>query len=97
MTKEIAVSRTFADFDDLWTTTCLVPGIGRIRGWMSRDASERLKARVWERLSASADGRVTYAARANAVKGIVPGHTNRTSHCDVAGLVRWSVLGWRGH
>lgn len=34
--------------------------------------AERLKARLRERLPADADGRITYAASANAVKGCVP-------------------------
>ena len=34
---------------------------------------ERLKARVRERLPADAAGRVTYTARANAIKGRKPG------------------------
>ena len=73
VTREITVSRTFVDFDDLWTTTCLNTGIGPVVGGMSRDDRERLKARVRERLPPGADQRMTYAARANAVKGIVPG------------------------
>lgn len=71
-TREINVSRTFADFDDFWMTTRTTPGLKSIIAGMSSADVERLKARMQERLSANADGRLAYAARANAVKGRRP-------------------------
>lgn len=71
-TREITVSRTFSDFDDLWATALLGVSIGPIIAAMPAGDAEQLKARVRERLPADAAGRITYAARANAVKGRVP-------------------------
>lgn len=70
-TKEITVQRTFADFDDFWTI-CLGSSVGpQVAAMPSRDV-EVLKARVRARLPADIAGRITYGARANAVKGRVP-------------------------
>jgi ubiquinone/menaquinone biosynthesis C-methylase UbiE len=71
-TREITVLRTFADFDDFWTTNRTTPGLDSVIAAMTSDDAERLKARVRERLPADANGRITYAARANAVKGRLP-------------------------
>lgn len=69
-TREITVQRTFADFDDLWTTSQL-GARGRTIAAMAAGDVERLKARLRARLPADATGRITYSARANAVKGRV--------------------------
>jgi ubiquinone/menaquinone biosynthesis C-methylase UbiE len=71
-TREITVQRTFADFDDFWTTNLMSGNIGPIIAAMAPADAERLKARVRARLPADAAGRITYAGRANAVKGRVP-------------------------
>jgi SAM-dependent methyltransferase len=71
-TREITVSRTFADFDDLWSVTLLGGSIGPVIAAMSSQDAERLKARVRARLPADEAGRITYAGRANEVKGRVP-------------------------
>ena len=71
-TREITVQRTFADFDDYWTT---VLGGSSVRPKLSTMTSEdlaHLQARMRDRLPADAAGRITYSARANAVKGRVP-------------------------
>jgi len=70
-TREIVVQRTFADFDDLWTTSQLGGGIGPTIAAMAADDVERLKARLRARLPADATGPLTSSARANAVKGRV--------------------------
>ena len=70
-TREITVQRTFADFDDYWTTVFLGPSVGpRLRA-MAPEVLAHLKAVMHARLPADANGRITYAARANAVKGRV--------------------------
>jgi hypothetical protein len=70
-TKEITVSRTFPDFDDFWITTrSASPVLDAVVAHLP-DA-ERLRSQVRRRLSVDTDGRVTYSARANAVKGLVP-------------------------
>jgi SAM-dependent methyltransferase len=72
-TREITVQRTFADFDDYWTT---ILGGSSVRSKLAAMASEDLailKARMSACLPADATGRITYGARANAIKGRVPG------------------------
>jgi hypothetical protein len=71
-TREISVQRTFADFDDFWTTTLLGSSVGPTIAAMSSIDAERLKSGVRARLPADAAGRITYGARANAIKGCVP-------------------------
>ena len=71
-TREITVQRTFADFDDFWTTSLLGASVRPMVAAMTPDDVERLKTRVRARLPADAAGRITYGARANAVKGRVP-------------------------
>jgi ubiquinone/menaquinone biosynthesis C-methylase UbiE len=71
-TKMIAVQRTFADFEDLWTTTLGSPSFRQTVAAMASSDVELLKARMRARLPADAAGRITYGAHANAVKGRVP-------------------------
>jgi SAM-dependent methyltransferase len=71
-TREITVQRTFADFEDYWTT---IRGGASVRPKLATMASEdlsQLQARMRARLPADAAGRITYRAWANAVKGRVP-------------------------
>jgi SAM-dependent methyltransferase len=70
-TREITVQRTFADFDDLWTTSKMGASVRPAIAAMASGDVERLKARLRARLPADATGRITYSARANAVKGRV--------------------------
>ncbi len=71
-TREIRVERTFADFDDFWATILMGPSVGPQLAGMAPQDTVLLKARMRERLPADASGRITYDARANAVKGRVP-------------------------
>ncbi len=70
-TREITVQRTFADVDDYWTTILMGPNVGPKAAAMASEDLALLKARVRERLPVDAMGRITYSARANAVKGRV--------------------------
>ena len=70
-TRQITVQRTFADFDDYWTTILGGASVGPKLAAMAPEQVEVLKARMRARLSADATGRITYGARANAVKGRV--------------------------
>jgi SAM-dependent methyltransferase len=72
-TREITVQRTFADFDDYWTTILGGASVGPKLAAMASEDLALLKARMRARLPAEATGRITYGARANAVKGRVPG------------------------
>lgn len=71
-TRSIDVQRTFADFDDYWTTILGAPSTGPRMAAMTPDALARLQALMRARLPVDASGRITYAARANAVTGRVP-------------------------
>jgi ubiquinone/menaquinone biosynthesis C-methylase UbiE len=70
--KEIPAQRTFANFDDFWTTALLAASIRPMITAMVAKDVEVLKRRVEARLPADSEGRITYSARANAVKGRVP-------------------------
>jgi SAM-dependent methyltransferase len=71
-TREITVQRTFADFDDYWTTILGGPSVGPQLAAMASDALVLLKVRMRALLLADVTGRIIYSARANAVKGRVP-------------------------
>ena len=70
-TREISVRRTFADFDDYWTTVFGGPSVGRQLKAMAPEDLARLKDRMRTHLPADAGGRIACSARANAVKGRV--------------------------
>ena len=70
--REIAVKRTFVDFDDYWTTILGGPAFSPILKSMVPTDLDRLKDRLRTRLPLGADGQITYGARANAAKGRVP-------------------------
>jgi SAM-dependent methyltransferase len=70
-TKAITVQRTFADFDEYWTTVRKGPSVGgQLRALPGHDAAV-LQARMRARLAADVNGRITCRATANAVKGRV--------------------------
>jgi ubiquinone/menaquinone biosynthesis C-methylase UbiE len=71
-TREITVRRTFVDFNDFWSTSLLGSSVGPTIAAMAPGDVDLLKMRVRARLPADAAGRITYEARANAVKGRVP-------------------------
>jgi SAM-dependent methyltransferase len=71
-TTQIAVQRTFADFDDYWTTILGGPSVGPRLAAMAAGDLALLNARMRGRLPADAAGDITYTARANAVSGRVP-------------------------
>ena len=70
-TREIIVQRTFADFDDYWTTILGGSSVASKLAAMASDEIALLKARMRERLPTDASGRISYEARANAVTGRV--------------------------
>lgn len=72
-TREIKVERSFADFEDFWTTSLLGSSLRMKLATMSAAQVERLKEGVRARLPPNAAGRVTCEAHANAVKGRVRG------------------------
>jgi ubiquinone/menaquinone biosynthesis C-methylase UbiE len=70
-TRAISVQRTFADFADYWTTILGSPSAGGEIAALGSDDLARFKERMRTLLPADTAGRITYAARANAVKGRV--------------------------
>ena len=71
-TRVIAVQRSFADFEELWTLTLGGSSIGPSLSAMPPGDVERVKQRLREKFPPDAAGRITYGAQANAVKGRVP-------------------------
>lgn len=71
-TREIVVERTFADFASFWRIAQSGPRLAPRLAAMPPDDVARLQQRLRERLGADAEGRITYSARANAIKGVVP-------------------------
>lgn len=70
-TREVAVQRTFADFDDFWTTILGGPSVRPGLAAMTPDGLARFKSRMAERLGADSRKPITLSARASAVKGRV--------------------------
>jgi ubiquinone/menaquinone biosynthesis C-methylase UbiE len=71
-TCEIPVRRTFADFEEFWSTSTAMGSTRPALAAMTPNEVEQLKERVRTRLTVDASGRVTHQARANAIKGRVP-------------------------
>jgi SAM-dependent methyltransferase len=71
-TTEITVSRTFDDFDQFWSITTSIGTSRPLLASLPADEAERLRERVRARLPTDAAGRISYEARANAIKGRVP-------------------------
>jgi SAM-dependent methyltransferase len=71
-TREITVHRTFADFEDYWTTSTLAATVSQTVGAMDRVKLDLLKTRMRAQLIADASGRITCSARVNAIKGSRP-------------------------
>ena len=71
-TTEIVVERTFTDFAAYWTTILGSASVGQQLRALSTQDLALLQARLQACLPADATGRITYSARANAVKGHVP-------------------------
>jgi ubiquinone/menaquinone biosynthesis C-methylase UbiE len=70
-TRTITVQRTFADFDDFWMAKVRAPTIAPTVAAMGSGEIATLKRRLRVRLPADAAGRITYGARAHAIKGRV--------------------------
>ena len=71
-TREIAVRRKFADFEEYWRVSTLGSQIGPTIAAMPPADAAALKEKVRIRLNADREGRFVHGALANAVKGRVP-------------------------
>lgn len=72
-TRVITVERGYDSFDDLWGTLLTSPSVKLSLEKMSPAEGDELKDRVRRAFPAASDGRITYPAWANAVKGKVAG------------------------
>ena len=71
--REFRVSRTFSGLEELWdTTVSKSPSLKGAAATMSEETVRAVKRGIAARLPASSDGRITYAARANAIKAHTP-------------------------
>jgi len=71
-TTAITVERTFADFDSFWAIAQTGPRLAASLAAMPAADRATLRDRLRTRLPADGQGRVTYSARANAIKGHAP-------------------------
>ena len=71
-TRQMAVQRTFSDFEDYWSTSTLAATVGQTIAAMGPANLELLKTRMRAQLSADAAGRITCSARVNAIRGRRP-------------------------
>jgi SAM-dependent methyltransferase len=70
-TREIEVRRSFDNFETFWRTAQTGPRMAPRIAAMDKGDVARLEQRLRSRLPPDADGRITYGASANAVKGRV--------------------------
>jgi SAM-dependent methyltransferase len=71
-TREITVQRSFADFDEYWANSSVSSSVRPVLATMAPGEIEQLKAGLRTRVDQDDAGRITYGARANAIKGRVP-------------------------
>lgn len=71
-TRTITVERSFTDVDEYWDIIVGGPSVGATLKALSPQDADVLRQRLRLRLPADAAGRLTYSARANAVRGRVP-------------------------
>ena len=72
-TRSFAVQRTFADFEDYWSTVKGGPSVASKLAALAPGDTETLRERMRARLPAPAAGPFTLGAVCNAVKGYAPG------------------------
>jgi ubiquinone/menaquinone biosynthesis C-methylase UbiE len=70
--REITAQRTFADFEDFWTTSRMSATVSQTIAAMAPGDAELLKMRMRARLPPDVAGRIMHGARANAIRGRVP-------------------------
>ena len=70
-TSVITVERTFANFEELWSTNALSPTLKPVLAKLPEKTISQLQNAVRERFPADAKGPITYSSHANAIKGLV--------------------------
>jgi SAM-dependent methyltransferase len=71
--RDITVQRSFPDFDAFWDITTQAMSVAPVLAKLTPEDITVLKGRLLARLPADAAGRIVYSARANAIRGSVPG------------------------
>jgi len=72
-TRVIRIRLTYSSFDDFWDSNSVPVGpSGQAIGKLSPEKREELRTKLRQRLPQGPDGRISYEAHANAVKGRVP-------------------------
>ena len=71
--RVVRTRRTFADFEDYWSTTIAAPNLAPMLTTMATADVTQLKSRLREQVPVEASGRVSIEARANAIVGRRPG------------------------
>lgn len=71
-TREIVVTRRFADFEDFWSSVEIAIAMIRGGGELTPEEKAGVKSRLRERLVPDSNGAVSFASRANAIAGVVP-------------------------
>lgn len=72
-TREIAVERSFADFDAFWSTLLGGPSAGQALAAMNEVERSGFRDLLRARLQPAGSGPITLPARAHAIRGTVPG------------------------
>lgn len=72
-TNVIAVERTFADFEDFWSTLLGGPSAGQALRAMNEEERSGFRSLLRARLQPAGSGPITLSARAHAIRGTVPG------------------------
>jgi SAM-dependent methyltransferase len=73
-TEVIRITVSYRDFDDFWSSNAVPIGPqGQAIAALSPATKDELRARLRQQLPTDAQGRISYEAFANAVKGRVPG------------------------
>jgi SAM-dependent methyltransferase len=70
--RQITVQRSFADFAEFWNVSTVSGAIRPTLAAMTEEERTRFRTAVRTRLPADDQGRITYSARANAIRGRVP-------------------------
>ena len=72
-TKPIEITIEYEDFEECWNTIVNSTGpLGKSLRELPTEKKERLASQLRDELPSDASGKISYAARANAIKGIVP-------------------------
>lgn len=69
--REITVHRSFANFDDYWTTILGGPSVAASMTTLTEEARAALKTRMQELLPPNTKGEIVISAKANAISGAV--------------------------